>query len=151
MLELKETPTWVNSHYEAADDEHLKRFGHLTQGQQQCSYYSKAVIHQQGSLSVVKRKTQLGSASWTENVYYRSTYSRRVIQPLVHFYEDTNRRSEWLTASQFHSHWKLVMFHIRTWRTTCKLCISKEISFSSVNTAALCVFVFGSHTLSFDL
>lgn len=71
MLELKQTLTRVNSHYEAADDEHLKRFGHLTQGQQQCSYYSKAVIHQQGSLSAVKRKIYSESAARIENIYYK--------------------------------------------------------------------------------
>lgn len=47
-----ETLTRVHSDYEAANDEHLKRLRRLPQGHQQCGYYCKTVIDQQGSSSV---------------------------------------------------------------------------------------------------
>lgn len=40
-----ETLTRVHANDEATDDEHLKGLCHLTQGQQQSSYYSKAIIY----------------------------------------------------------------------------------------------------------
>lgn len=49
---INETPTRVHSDDEAADDEHLKRLGRLSQGHQQRSYHCKAVIDKQGSSSV---------------------------------------------------------------------------------------------------
>lgn len=59
---MNETPTGVHSDYKAADDEHLKRVGRLTQGHQQSSSYCKAVIDKQGS-SPAGRKTM-----WKRNL-----------------------------------------------------------------------------------
>lgn len=53
---INETPTGVNSDDEAADDEHLKRAGRLTQGHEQSSDDCKAVIHKQRSSSAGSKK-----------------------------------------------------------------------------------------------
>lgn len=53
---IHEELTRVNSNYEPANDEHLKRFCRLAQGQKQSSDDSEAVIQQQGSLSKIKKR-----------------------------------------------------------------------------------------------
>lgn len=53
---INETPTGVNADDEAADDEHLKRAGRLTQGHEQSSDYCKAVVHKQRSSSAGSKK-----------------------------------------------------------------------------------------------